>query len=195
MCGEHAEDSARVELIWGSSPHVRGAPDCQLDEAWRRRDHPRMCGEHEVVRYQTLTVSGSSPHVRGARGNKETTERLFGIIPACAGSTPSRRLRPPRTRDHPRMCGEHRQSEPALPGWIGSSPHVRGAQLRNSLRCLIVGIIPACAGSTRRFVLSLSLSRDHPRMCGEHARTSGAKPETRGSSPHVRGARRRQRPG
>ena len=25
MCGEHAEDSARVELQWGSSPHVRGA--------------------------------------------------------------------------------------------------------------------------------------------------------------------------
>ena len=53
------------------------------------------------------------------------------------------------------------------------------------------GIIPACAGSTRRAPPSSSSPRDHPRMCGEHMTKDQSKSGgDQGSSSHVRGARR-----
>ena len=68
MCGEHVVVVAAGDETWGSSPHVRGAPDAvggQLrgggiipacagsTTAFRLpaasvRDHPRMCGEHNL---------------------------------------------------------------------------------------------------------------------------------------------------
>ena len=107
MCGEHAEDSARVELQWGSSPHVRGAlhgshdrnhaagiiPACAGSTSSSTcatrtaRDHPRMCGEHSKTVPTRANHEGSSPHVRGAHVGRHHAERPGGIIPACAGST------------------------------------------------------------------------------------------------------------
>ena len=71
--------------------------------------------------------------------------------------------------DHPRMRGEHSGRLKELDDDQGSSPHARGA-LR-VLRGLgdVVGIIPACAGSTSRRWAGRAPARDHPRMRGEHA--------------------------
>ena len=91
-----------------------------------------------------------------------------GIIPACAGSTGLHDTKRTDRRDHPRMCGEHAEDSARVELQWGSSPHVRGAPLRNSLKCFIVGIIPACAGSTEPGGLLCVLRGDHPRMCGEH---------------------------
>ena len=71
----------------------------------------------------------------------------------------------------------------------GSSPHVRGALNRACAVCAVVGIIPACAGSTVSVPNTTPQSWDHPRMCGEHPRPGVARQHERGSSPHVRGAR------
>ena len=51
------------------------------------------------------------------------------------------------------------------------------------------GIIPACAGSTKRFSSTEMPFRDHPRMCGEHFGSLIFSFTLTGSSPHVRGAR------
>ena len=141
--------------------------------------------------YQTSasTMRGSSPHVRGARSQYRPSKSRTGIIPACAGSTRGHRGHGARPRDHPRMCGEHPQAHCRATFWLGSSPHVRGAQCSVSQAQLMNGIIPACAGSTERLAVSrcrregssphvrgaltqpssgLRLARDHPRMCGEH---------------------------
>ena len=67
------------------------------------------------------------------------------------------------------MCGEHHAGRRQAAGTAGSSPHVRGARLRNMRQWLSPGIIPACAGSTIVAVPSYLPSRDHPRMCGEHS--------------------------
>ena len=70
----------------------------------------------------------------------------------------------------------------------GSSPHVRGArQVGRHLRGLI-GIIPACAGSTYVSTRYRLMARDHPRMCGEHSTLPTTYKAYEGSSPHVRGA-------
>ena len=52
-------------------------------------------------------------------------------------------------RNHPRVCGEHLvycQYDPLV---RGSSPRMRGAQMKKPGRFLIGRIIPAYAGSTR----------------------------------------------
>ena len=71
---------------------------------------------------------------------------------------------------------------------MGSSPHVRGARLIPLMLAIPCGIIPACAGSTNSSLSIFSLSRDHPRMCGEHHILRSRANATTGSSPHVRGA-------
>ena len=50
------------------------------------------------------------------------------------------------------------------------------------------GIIPACAGSTKKPIHILLNTGDHPRMCGEHIKQLIAGFSEQGSSPHVRGA-------
>ncbi len=77
--------------------------------------------------------SGSSPHVRGAPIPSSISQLTKGIIPACAGSTASLIRSGNRSRDHPRMCGEHTLLIRQAPELLGSSPHVRGAHFENSI--------------------------------------------------------------
>ena len=209
MCGEHLRPCVVIAGLLGSSPHVRGAllrvraerqstgiiPACAgstmatviLLMNWR--DHPRMCGEHYMSLRSDRIGAGSSPHVRGAPASNPLAVVASGIIPACAGSTAYFSRYSSRSRDHPRMCGEHFDAISALQRTAGSSPHVRGA-LHDTMHDLAeTGIIPACAGSTSRFRGSLRRAWDHPRMCGEHGTCVHERFEHLGSSPHVRGAR------
>ena len=218
-----------VGTLRGSSPHVRGAlvwscpycghsgiiPACAGSTRYSttgkqgRRDHPRMSGEHGGVNNNNNPTLGSSPHVRGAHAMTGEKTQVYGIIPACTGSTTtSSRTRTGRW-DHPRMCGEHFDewiddmsatgSSPHVrgapcclvrttPSW-GSSPHVRGAPVVHGLLDGLGGIIPACAGSTTPPAQDRHATRDHPRMCGEHIQRVLRRIAEQGSSPHVRGAR------
>ena len=160
----------RVLDAQGSSPHARGARPGERRHLHRHGDHPRMRGEHAHENVRTAVDPG--------------------IIPACAGSTVSAKMkigktqgssphargaRPPggtdgvTARDHPRMRGEHQTST---------------SKSLNPLR-----IIPACAGSTQNFMIAVEKAPgssphargalitllpsfvdagDHPRMRGEH---------------------------
>ena len=131
-------------------------------------DHPRMCGEHVRKRTNTPIIPGSSPHVRGAPANSILFRPTHGIIPACAGSTPTVRGWSRLRWDHPRMCGEHLSTVLKNSENEGSSPHVRGAPNVRPLAGKGDGIIPACAGSTYEQAEGGVAVRDHPRMCGEH---------------------------
>ena len=152
------------------------------------RDHPRMCGEHAEYSTPLAVSTGSSPHVRGARSDTPTTLAILGIIPACAGSTLTLFASHVSVWDHPRMCGEHRGRGRRRGQEQGSSPHVRGAPLGYHLQASLIGIIPACAGSTNPLAFSRPRNRDHPRMCGEHYPATSPACTALGSSPHVRGA-------
>ena len=128
MCGEHPGGH---EVEWdrsGSSPRVRGTPGrgghnpnrvgiipaCAGNTARGPcttrpcRDHPRVCGEHEKSQPVFMVSLGSSPRVRGTRPRGGHGLRALGIIPACAGNTRYGSRGYQRTRDHPRVCGEHR---------------------------------------------------------------------------------------
>ena len=211
MYGEHYKHRGSITPNPGSSPHVRGAlfwcsgvcPDSGIipacagstgattSVACLPRDHPRMCGEHMRNRRSTRRQKGSSPHVRGALKAMCCNSRIAGIIPACAGSTPPCPGRAAIHWDHPRMCGEHYGDSDFVDELEGSSPHVRGALHVITIGQNRRGIIPACAGSTRKQSIGGCCVRDHPRMCGEHRVLLAVFEQIAGSSPHVRGALRR----
>ena len=117
---------------------------------------------------QDLADEGSSPPVRGARIVHVDPQIGSGLIPACAGSTTTRRAPSPGSRAHPRLCGEHLPAATAAAPYLGSSPPVRGAP-----------ILVSRPGRQRWA---------HPRLCGEHANAIGALYPSKGSSPPVRGA-------
>ena len=208
MCGEHQNASRLSHGPLGSSPHVRGAlrpsatiglgcgiiPACagstcpSRPSAATAGDHPRMCGEHRICCQSCKISTGSSPHVRGALVQDFLQGLSTGIIPACAGSTVSWRIRRPPCRDHPRMCGEHNGWKDKAALYLGSSPHVRGARAGRLCGVPRSGIIPACAGSTPSNTTPRATTRDHLRMCGEHADGNKTIQGAKGSSPHVRGA-------
>ena len=87
------------------------------------------------------------------------------------------------------MRGEHLRNLALRESISGSSPHARGAQDKRQANGHMLGIIPACAGSTPPPVRVLAVYWDHPRMRGEHLPKSSAVLKREGSSPHARGAR------
>ena len=133
---------------------------------------------------------GSSPRVRGTLSHCAWLSSRSGIIPACAGNTRRSTVEVLCRRDHPRVCGEHRETLDIINRYMGSSPRVRGTPERGVYICSCVGIIPACAGNTSTNSASVSPPRDHPRVCGEHADRAGRGDVMSGSSPRVRGTPR-----
>ena len=73
-------------------------------------DHPRGCGEHTIVENNGRSYQGSSPRMRGALVGQACRDPLEGIIPADAGSTNGRCRCRHRKWDHPRGCGEHKDT-------------------------------------------------------------------------------------
>ena len=102
--------------------------------------------------------------------------------------------------DHPRVRGEHSIHSLLARVRKGSSPRARGAPSRRRSSTHALGIIPACAGSTRGARADGTTTGDHPRVRGEHPLPSNRLPLWWGSSPRARGAlqgnpRRPQPPG
>ena len=150
-----------------------------------------MRGEHSSSAATIATAVGSSPHARGAPVNLVVLQLHQGIIPACAGSTPSCTDASRPRRDHPRMRGEHIVRHPVLSIVRGSSPHARGALVGFARAPDCDGIIPACAGSTACAPTPCGTRWDHPRMRGEHLVMIWTTLGMMGSSPHARGAPQR----
>ena len=188
VCGEHLFRGCPRSVRPGSSPRVRGTRSTDTSITSRSgiipacagntpashrstssaRDHPRMCGEHSKATMYGISSTGSSPHVRGTQSVEGVLHVLGGIIPACAGNTNRPSVFGEIPRDHPRMCGEHIHHHRQRRHHSGSSPHVRGTQVRWSSDHAHRGIIPACAGNTAGGMPLMLALRDHPRMCGEH---------------------------
>ena len=172
----------------GSSPHTRGAlPEGvpvadapgiipayagstlgNWTETCIRPDHPRIRGEHGSLANSAGISCGSSPHTRGAPRHLHLRRQACRIIPAYAGSTST--CAQPRTprKDHPRIRGEHDDSDQYVIDGLGSSPHTRGARAHVHELVEEHRIIPAYAGSTPRRPGRRPSDSDHPRIRGEH---------------------------
>ena len=125
--------------------------------------------------------------MRGTLSFSASTKHVHGIIPAHAGNTKGCNHICGQRRDHPRACGEH-ELQPLYDGRnSGSSPRMRGTQSFSFCPCVGGGIIPAHAGNTLGCSPCHSVSRDHPRACGEHNVRSSYPRAVMGSSPRMRG--------
>ena len=146
VCGEHLVKQIEALRDEGSSPRMRGTPRFRDDVQtgiriipayagntailkscrFGIRDHPRVCGEHKTFPYGAAPRPGSSPRMRGTLGT--TLKHLLnrGIIPAYAGNTARSACSSRLSRDHPRVCGEHRLRAPWVDLPLGSSPRMRG---------------------------------------------------------------------
>ena len=207
MRGEHTIGGLLRVLRRGSSPHARGTLgfgglDCGTQRIipacagntwiWKAlvkliRDHPRMRGEHTCLILLLVSATGSSPHARGTLFMASRTSAMVGIIPACAGNTWIPTMLKNEEWDHPRMRGEHQAIRTKAQALMGSSPHARGTRRCEMTGADFLGIIPACAGNTKRSSIAWHPSGDHPRMRGEHGDCRSATPRAGGSSPHARG--------
>ena len=125
--------------------------------------------------------------MRGTPATSSAACSTIRIIPAYAGNTPSRRCPKRRSRDHPRVCGEHLIN--GITGMVGSgsSPRMRGTHPCRAARSSRVGIIPAYAGNTANDAGDRIDVQDHPRVCGEHFSKSVRTVVYVGSSPRMRG--------
>ena len=106
-CGAHNKHPEEFTMQSGSSPRMRGSPDCtamsrqsvgiipahagltQASQATNEPswDHPRACGAHVYVGISSGRRKGSSPRMRGSRDVVARCLHRTGIIPAHAGLT------------------------------------------------------------------------------------------------------------
>ena len=88
--------------------------------------------------------------------------------------------------DHPRACGKNDGADQDFKAGMGSPPRVREKPKDGKYTFSAYGITPACAGKTADTLVSRSLDRDHPRVCGKNLNVGrNVKPEL-GSPPRVR---------
>ena len=132
-------------------------------------------------------LSGSSPRVRGKLAAALTSGAALRLIPACAGKTRFRGSLPYSSGAHPRVCGENNTHLGSAPGWVGSSPRVRGKPVGGLITACGGGLIPACAGKTDPIGIVIHWWGAHPRVCGENTDAQAVAQAKTGSSPRVRG--------
>ena len=165
-CGANHELAGTVQCRVGSSPRVRGKRADRERWPGRHPDHPRECGANWDARGALGFRAGSSPRVRGKLGDAGGLPSSHRIIPASAGQTKPATAPTIRPADHPRECGANRPTI-CVPRWKrGSSPRVRGKQLRLHQQLGGVRIIPASAGQTHVRRDDHRAGADHPRECG-----------------------------
>ena len=90
-------------------------------------------------------------------------------------------------RDHPRLCGEKRQSFLGLPEPPGSPPPMRGKVCITHCKHYTPRITPAYAGKRNLWCRYQYNHRDHPRLCGEKQRVEIVTGSRAGSPPPMRG--------
>ena len=206
-CGENISDPACCSSIKGSPPQVRGKPERNISGrsgfgitpagagktcfviliSSVLQDHPRRCGENRSGTVRTKTTRGSPPQVRGKPCCAFVTASRSRITPAGAGKTRYSCRMCSRSRDHPRRCGENKETMTEDAENAGSPPRMRGKRVVKHFNFIHSRITPADAGKTTPAVGVSRKVGDHPRGCGENMIWLRAGSRTTGSPPRMRG--------
>ena len=169
VCGDYGIVAGYQNTCRGSPPRVRGllcgnsqwqwsgriTPACAgttqqgSRPASRIRDHPRVCGDYAEVFGRKSISLGSPPRVRGLPVETAKGVEIARITPACAGTTRSALYWFLPLRDHPRVCGDYSLHGILQSLAMGSPPRVRGLPNSAGWPGALLGITPACAGTTR----------------------------------------------
>ena len=159
------------------------------------RAHPRSRGVDLTLLDDIDEEEGSYPLTRGRLRGALSVSGSGRLIPAHAGSTPSRLATLASTRAHPRSRGVDNTRGRRIHVAVGSSPLTRGRQCPHLLQLGEGGLIPAHAGSTAPYPARSRPARAHPRSRGVDSRFQTGFLSLLGSSPLTRGRPRRTQPG
>ena len=130
---------------------------------------------------------GSPPPMRGKAVVFLTFVQCLRITPAYAGKRSLFQLFLIACWDHPRLCGEKKNNCRNWCCWIGSPPPMRGKDEKVKTDCTQIWITPAYAGKSLRICYRITVTRDHPRLCGEKKREDAIDIPHIGSPPPMRG--------
>ena len=169
------------------TPACAGKSRRKTTDRFCSRDHPRVCGEKGHGSELRGRQVGSPPRVRGKVQLLPVHHDQVGITPAYAEKRIKLRKRHSICGDHPRVCGEKLFQSPLLRLPLGSSPRMRGKDVRQELQHSGRGITPACAGKSPQRAHCSPVPWDHPRVCGEKCPPGKFFFMTVGSPPRVRG--------
>ena len=171
----------------GSPPPMRGKGiPCPRSRSCGR-DHPRLCGEKHVAFYLCRLIIGSPPPMRGKGFAGSQLCFHVGITPAYAGKRKLSVLGDPPCQDHPRLCGEKYREALSSNDDAGSPPPMRGKVKSSFCGHICMRITPAYAGKRAVFRAVLSITSDHPRLCGEKLPVLVYPLHVQGSPPPMRG--------
>ena len=112
----------------GITPACAGTTIVRAARARKPRDHPRVCGNHLEIHLAGDLCLGSPPRVREPLAVYLNYLIVFGITPACAGTTRGHSDHTQSGWDHPRVCGNHRAITNSRYPEPGSPPRVREPQ-------------------------------------------------------------------
>ena len=157
------------------------------------RDHPRVCGENQIQTTDRGKGQGSPPRMRGKLSFCPPVIRPAGITPADAGKTYRKTCRFCINQDHPRGCGENKNTGRRRIERLGSPPRMRGKPDDRTVIIGTNGITPADAGKTVLLRKSNPQGQDHPRGCGENNAGEILFAVALGSPPRMRGKLERGR--
>ena len=113
----------------------------------------------------------------------------FRITPAHAGKTPRMTCSFSSGTDHPRACGENKDTGRKRFKQSGSPPRMRGKHELTEFRHSLSRITPAHAGKTFDLTITPCTISNHPRACGENQASFSHLRLKRGSPPRMRGKR------
>ncbi len=139
--------------MW-NPPHARITPAYAGKSSHYRshhcnnKDHPRLCGEKGIYTNVQNTVEGSPPPMRGKADRSYNKYKMYGITPAYAGKRVSDTPAMPKSRDHPRLCGEKLFLSGIAVYCLGSPPPMRGKATSDPEALTHTGITPAYAGKS-----------------------------------------------
>ena len=155
----------------------------------RTRAHPRVRGDDSGAISRGARRFGSPPRARGRLGGAAPLPRVGGLTPACAGTTAESPGRRGRTAAHPRVRGDDPQPAARALSARGSPPRARGRLGPGVQAGRLLGLTPACAGTTRSLSSLKAARRAHPRVRGDDAGVLLIGGEWVGSPPRARGRR------
>ena len=186
-CGENGIPRNQGHLRAGSPPQVRGKlPQFVIlpEQVGITPAGAGKTGTHAGCRPRGV---GSPPQVRGKLPCIVLDASASGITPAGAGKTEDWKSKYEKEQDHPRRCGENEDAARKKTDAEGSPPQVRGKPDHRPRQGTVCGITPAGAGKTYMRQQNTTITKDHPRRCGENASNFTPASCAMGSPPQVRG--------
>ena len=206
MCGKNSRYISTNSTFIGSPPRVREKPisssfkpsnlgitpacagktSALLEAYLAFRDHPRVCGKNVIVSVTAWNDIGSPPRVREKLQYFRNATAETRITPACAGKTRLFEELQKGYQDHPRVCGKNANENISKQLEAGSPPRVREKPRKWRIDNLVLGITPACAGKTFKFMILFKGCEDHPRVCGKNSSSFEGCRRSQGSPPRVR---------